>query len=397
MDIVKLVGQFATPAVLDYVAKLLGVPPAAAQKGLGAAIPGVLAGLLGASKRPGFADTLGQALSGAGGLGDLVGSEPAAAATRGSDLLSSLLGPDAAATLSGALGSYAGVPKAGAGSLLGLAGSMALGALGKEATAKGLDARGVLGLLEGSKDEISAALPADFANSLGASGLFAGFMPKAAAAAPQPAAPRVEPARTPPPPPPPAKKSGWTRWLLWLVVLALLAWLLMRLFAPEPEPVVEAPAPAPEATAPAPAPAPEPEPAAPPATEPATAPAPATPAPADSAATPASPLVVGGVDIGASVSTALSTITSTFEGITDAASAQAALPRLTEARDALAGVETAAAGLPAEGRTALQQMVSTALPAIRTGAERLKADGAIAAVVGPVVDDILARLTAFAG
>ena len=54
------------------------------------------------------------------------------------------------------------------------------------------------------------------------------------------------------------------------------------------------------------------------------------------------------------------------------------------------------AGLPAEGRTALKDMVAAALPAIRTGAERLKTDGPIAAVVGPVVDDILAKLTAFA-
>ena len=39
--------------------------------------------------------------------------------------------------------------------------------------------------------------------------------------------------------------------------------------------------------------------------------------------------------------------------------------------------------------------MKAALPSIQTAAERLKADGPIAAVVGPVVDDILARLTAF--
>ena len=152
----------------------------------------------------------------------------------------------------------------------------------------------------------------------------------------------------------------------------------------EPVPDSE-PAPAPELT---PAPAPEPT------TAP--APEPAAPAPSDSAAVPANPLVVGGVDIGASVSSALAGITSTFDGITDAASAQAALPKLTEARDALSGVEGTVAGLPAEGRTALKDMVAAALPAIRTGAERLKGDGAIAAVVGPVVDEILAKLNAFA-
>ena len=52
--------------------------------------------------------------------------------------------------------------------------------------------------------------------------------------------------------------------------------------------------------------------------------------------------------------------------------------------------------LPEAGHTALQQMVKAALPAIQTGAERLKTDGPIAAVVGPVIDDILAKLNAFA-
>ena len=82
---------------------------------------------------------------------------------------------------------------------------------------------------------------------------------------------------------------------------------------------------------------------------------------------PANPLVVGGVDIGATVSTALAGITSTFTGITDPASAQAALPKLTEARDALAGLEGTVSGLPEAGHTALQQMVKAALPAIQTG------------------------------
>ena len=100
MDIVKLVCQLATPAVLGADRQpARRVRRARLQKGLGAAIPGVLAGLLGASKRPGIADALGSALSDAGGLGDLLGSNPAAAATKGSDLLSSLLGGDAAGAL----------------------------------------------------------------------------------------------------------------------------------------------------------------------------------------------------------------------------------------------------------------------------------------------------------
>lgn len=403
MDIIKLVSTFATPAVLEKVAGMLGVPPGALQKGLAAAVPGVLASLLGAAKQPGITDTLGSALSQSGGLGDLLGSDPAAAATKGGGLLSQILGGDGAGKLADALGGYAGLPKAGAGSLLGLAGSMALGALGKQASESNLDAEGVLGLLSSQKDQIAGALPADFAKALSGSGLLGDLAPAVAAApaAAAAAAPRPQPPRTPPPPPP--AKSGWMKWLIWLIVLALVAWLLLRWLSPTPEPVTEAPAPAaPEAAAPeaaAPEPAPAAEPAPEPEPEPAMAPEEpaAAPAPADSAAAPADdPLVVGGVDVGAQVSGALDSLASSFAGITDAATAEAALPRLTEARDTLGGLESTVSALPAEGRTALQGLVSAALPTLQSSADTLLADSAVAGVVKPVVDEILAKLRAFA-
>ena len=149
MDIVKLVSQAATPGVLNQIATLLGVSQADLQKGLGAAVPGVLASLLGMAQRPGAADALGAALTratGEGGLATTLGRDPAAAAAAGSGVLGSLLG-DGAGKLTEALGSYTGLPRSAGGALLGLAGSMALGALGGEAKAKDLDAKGVLGLL----------------------------------------------------------------------------------------------------------------------------------------------------------------------------------------------------------------------------------------------------------
>ena len=107
--------------------------------------------------------------------------------------------------------------------------------------------------------------------------------------------------------------------------------------------------------------------------------------------------MVGGIDVGAQVQGTLDNITSALSGITDAESAQAALPDLTEARDTLSGLEGTLSGLPDAGRTALNSMVSSALPAIRSSADELLADSAIAGVIKPVVDDILARLSAFAG
>jgi hypothetical protein len=391
MDIIKLVSQFAAPTVLEQVGKVLGLSPGVMQKGLAAAIPGVLASLLGASARPGASDALGTALGQGGGLGDLLGSDPGAAATKGTDLLSSLLGGDGAGKLADTLGSYVGLPKAGAGSLLGVAGSMALGALGKQASEKGLDAQGVFGLLSEHKDEVVGALPADFSRALSGTGLLSGVLPVAAAAAPKPAP--SQPARTPPPPPPPAR-SGWTKWLIWLIAAAVIVWLLMRFLSPEPEPepVAEEPAPAPAETAADPAPE-----ATPPAeTETAAEPAPEATPPADTAAAPADPLVVGGIDVGAGVSGVLDQLSASFSGITDAASAEAALPQLTEARDTLNGLEASVSALPAEGKTALQQMVSAALPTIESTANDLLADSAVAGVVKPVVDNIIATLKSFA-
>jgi hypothetical protein len=171
MDIVKLVSQSATPGAVNQIATLLGVSQADLQKGLGAAVPGVLASLLGMAQRPGAADALGAALtraSGEGGLATTLARAPAAAAAAGSGVLGSLLG-DGAGKLTEALGSYTGLPRSAGGALLGLAGSMALGALGGEAKAKGLDAKGVFGLLESNKDQIAAALPSGFASALAGS------------------------------------------------------------------------------------------------------------------------------------------------------------------------------------------------------------------------------------
>ena len=188
MDIVKLVSQFVTPGALNQIATLLGISQADMQKALGAAVPGILASLLGTAQRPGAADALGAALAkatGEGGLATTLGRDPAAAAAAGSGVLGSLLGGGGAGKLAEALASYTGLSKSAGGSLLGLAGSMALGALGGEAKAKGLDAKGVLGLLESNKDQIAASLPSGFASALAGSGLLGGLGQPAAAPPPR--------------------------------------------------------------------------------------------------------------------------------------------------------------------------------------------------------------------
>jgi hypothetical protein len=291
MDIVKLVSQLASPGVINQIATLLGVSQGDLQKGLGAAVPGVLASLLGMAQRPGASDALGAALAratGEGGLSAMLGRDPAAAAAAGSGVMGSLL-DGGAGKLAEALGSYTGLSKSAGGTLLGLAGSMALSALGGEAKAKGLDARGVLGLLDSNKDQIAAALPSGLASALAGSGLLGNLgQPPAAATAtprPTPTPPKAEPPRPAPPPSTPAPRRGMS-WLWWLIGALIVLWLLWQFLAPAPEPVTEETAPPPAETTAAPEAEPEaePEPATTPepATEPATTPEPeaATPEPA---------------------------------------------------------------------------------------------------------------------
>ena len=352
MDIVKLATQRATPQLLSQVVGLAGAHPDQVQKGLGAAVSAIMAGILGACRKPEAATAFGTALSRAGGLNDLLAKDPAVAASTGWEALAPLLGAGAARPLSAALAGHAGLPKAAAGKLLGLAAAMVLGTLGNEAADKGLDATGTLGLMQGQKDAITGALPIDLARALGTLDLLDGV------SAPQPARPAID-LMQPSLPPRPSRRGERVKWVAGLILLAAVVWFGLRLFAPAP--VVET-------------------------------------APATTAATlprSADPLVVSGIDVGADVEAALDSIITTFGEITDADSAKIAMPKLVVARDRLNAIEDAVDSLHEDGRAALKGIIEGRLPTIQQDADRLLTDPNVAAQVKPVIDDILAQLTAF--
>jgi hypothetical protein len=109
------------------------------------------------------------------------------------------------------------------------------------------------------------------------------------------------------------------------------------------------------------------------------------------------PLVVDGVNIGDSIQGVLTNLTGTLAGVKDAASATAAVTALTDADTALGGLKGAIGSLNAEGKTALQKLIGGALPALRTTTDGLLADSAIGAILKPVLDGILAKLTTYGG
>ena len=372
MNLMNMLMKFATPAIAAKVAGMLGVNSGVAQKLIAAAVPMVMSAILGASKKPAGADAFGTAFGKLGSnplesLGETLDSDPGRAASTGGDLLSGILGGGTLGTMASKLAGYGGVDQDKASSLLGLAGSLAMGGIGKAAQEQNLDAAGALRMLENQKGDIAAALPADFAKMLEGTGLLDGLRTAAPAAtkpAAAAAAPRV------PPTPPPAKKSGWMRWVWVALALALLAWLLPRFFGGEPE-VVEVPA-----------------------VETPVVETPDVEAPDVEA--PAAVETAADVDYVGTIGGALTRLTGTLTGVTDAASAESALPTLEEVNAALATAQGAAESMPAESRTAIQAAVAAALPTITEQADRILAESGLSSVLKPVIDGILEKLQAFA-
>lgn len=362
MDIMKLVTGAVTPMLASKVAGAFGVPDGAVRKLMSVGVPVILSSLLKRSSTAGGMDAIGAALGGMGRdpldrFGNALSgdaSQISAAAQGGSDMLSSLFGVGAAGGLAKTLGAYAGVDEKVAGPLLGLAGASALGGLKTVADTQGLDGPGVMRLLATQRDQIDRGIPADLGRMLSSSGLLpqAVDVANATRTTTTSVPPRVE------------ESNGWLKWLLGALALAAAVWLASQFFGPKRTPVVtETPA----------------------------------VAPATTEQVVVNPLVVDGVNIGDSIQGVLTNLTGTLAGVKDAASATAAVTALTDADTALGGLKGAIGSLNAEGKTALQKLIGGALPALRTTTDGLLADSAIGAILKPVLDGILAKLTTYGG
>ena len=219
MNIVSLIMQFFGPAIVSKLASSLGINNSIAQKMIGAALPTILAAIVGKSAQPGglksLTDLLGKqdpALLGnlAGMIG---GGQQKTMAEQGIGALGSLLGGNALGGLTSALGKFTGANDTATNGLLGMLAPALLGTLAQQQKSSNLDAGGLAKMLAGQKDNIAAAMPADFAKMLGGTGLLDAIGPNLASltsgAKPAPAA--AAPASHTPAP---AKSFNWWPWAL---------------------------------------------------------------------------------------------------------------------------------------------------------------------------------------
>ena len=90
---------------------------------------------------------------------------------RGSQSPASLLGARDQSALVSAIGQFAGLAQGKSGSLLGMLAPIVMGTVAQQQGAQGLNASGIANLFASQKDNIAAALPADFGRLLGGTDL----------------------------------------------------------------------------------------------------------------------------------------------------------------------------------------------------------------------------------
>jgi len=232
-SLIDTVLAHVTPSAANAAASHLGESDAAVTKTIKAIAASILAGMLGRTNDANALASLFSALadpkiagflnnvSGLIGGGNLAQNDPRDIAGK---FVGAIFG-DRTASLLNAVSQFGNLKPGSASSLLGLAGPVVMGVLGKRIAADNLDADGLKKLLASESDAIRAAAPAGIAEMFGL-GKLADMPPAAAAATASAGAAAATAASSVA-----AAKTGAPAWL-WAVPAALglgvIAWLLTR-------------------------------------------------------------------------------------------------------------------------------------------------------------------------
>jgi|EndMetStandDraft_7_1072992.scaffolds.fasta_scaffold08423_3 hypothetical protein len=380
-NLVSVVMQFLTPDMIAKIASVLGLDRNVTQKAVAGAIPALLASLADVASSPNGArqltNTLTQQSSSLESLKNLVGGAGQnLLAETGSNMLSGLFGGGTLDTMAQTIGKFAGIGEGTSKSMLGMLGPVVLGALGQQQRSAGLDASGLASLLTSQKDQIAAAMPSGLADQLSAAGLIDGATGSArsAAAAASAAGERIADAseRT-------AYRAGqaasaatrstaasqWPYWLLAAVVAGGLAWFALGRSGEDV--VAQVPPPSMTRT---------------------TTPGTVGLAPTD--------LTVGGMNLANQINSSVGSLRTVLPGITDAASAQAALPKIKEATAQLNEVSSRATQLSPEGKSTLVKLIVVATPTINQMCDKVLAMPGAGDVAKPAIDELRGKLDALA-
>jgi hypothetical protein len=377
-NLVSLIMQYLTPDMIARIASALGLDRSSAHSAITAAVPALLAGFTGAADTRSGAQNLVEAVRDQSGLLDGIsnmigGSGQSSLIDQGSSLLNSLLGSRDQAALSGAVSKFANIGQGAGNSLLAMLAPVALGVIGKQLGSRNLDVTNLTGLLASQKDQIAQAMPSGFGRLLSGTGLLdslggaagsaadiAGQATRAASGAAgqaaQYASSTAYSASSAGQRAAHSAASAVPSWAYWAIPLVLAAGLIWYFAGRSIEQPVQ------QATPPA--------------------------APA------AQSVVVGGVDIGKQLSDSLGTLRTSLQGVTDVASAKAALPRIQSAAAQVDKINDMAGQLSADQRRVIAGLASPATTAVNQLFDKVLAIPGVGDVLRPAADMVKTRLAA---
>jgi hypothetical protein len=361
----QMLKQFLSGDTLGQFAGAVGASSDDTKKAISAAVPALLSGIGSVASKPEGANKLWSTLknmddSGLSDLGGmLTGNKTDELAKSGTSILEALLGKGMLGSLIGALASFLGGKTALVTKLLPMLAPILIGMIGKQVKSGGLDLAGLVKLILGQKGNIAAAMPQGLLSSLsGVQGLgdLTGFAKSATAAvesATKKAGAMVEEAASP------------LRWLLpVIVVVALLAAIYWWMNRSKP------------------------------------APAPGTP-PAQTIQNAAEDLIE---DVAGDATAVSSAVTALFDNagktladVTDAATAQAAVPKLQEMDKEIDSLTSTIGKLPAEAQTAVKSLISTSLKTMQEQADKVLGIAGVGDILKPIIEGIVKKITAIVG
>lgn len=171
-NLVSTITQSLPPDAHTKIAASLGTDRTAAEKGISAGVPGILAGLAHSTSTPGGAQRLGSVVSQIHAMPPqeivkhLLDAGHRKLAKPGWSMLSSLAGSAFLQTLSSSIARFSHLALAAAKDLLGLLAPVVLEFLRREQIAKGLDSKGIASLLASQRGNIRRAMPGEMARHL---------------------------------------------------------------------------------------------------------------------------------------------------------------------------------------------------------------------------------------
>ncbi len=99
-----------------------------------------------------------------------------------------------------------------------------------------------------------------------------------------------------------------------------------------------------------------------------------------------------GLSLGKDMSEIVNQAVKALGGVTDVASAQAALPQLTDVDGKLGDLVAKAAKLSPESKQTMIDLVKTAVPSLKTAMERVNAIPGVSDTLKPILDSLMAKL-----